>query len=322
MTLQSLVKNFLENSNNWKKSAIICFSGQEYPYFFMKDLLKIAEAKNMLPAIKNRFQITNQEPKNLIPLLQQASLGAQSFFWLGDLSENFTNKQIDYFLNNLISRSIENFISFFLSDDLLKKFSIESISIPLTIEVTDYEYFLKNFKPKILENPQKIQAVERIFNLQQKINLNVFMQLLDFIELVNTKDLKQLFPYINSFIMPDNHLYTLSQTFFKKDPVFFAHWHSLSLQYPPIFWLSFWSEQWWKAYHLVAFARQKNIILAKKFGSKLPYSFITKDWELYQPNYFQKLLSRLYLIDFSLKQGRSFCFFDLIYGEHFAQTKI
>jgi hypothetical protein len=164
-------------------------------------------------------------------------------------------------------------------------------------------------------------TIEELFKQNKTLPLNLFFNILDSLELIHSKNLAALLEYLAPSLPFNAELSQLSQTFFKRDPIFFKNWQNLSNEYPPIFWLAFWSDQWWRAFHVVTFAFQKNIVLAKKMGFKLPYSFITKEWQTYQPEYFQTLLAKLYTVDYSIKQGHSFCFFDLLYAQHFTSTR-
>jgi hypothetical protein len=305
----------------WQKTPVTCFVAHSYPYQFMRKVLTKLEADGCVSIPRSRVQLSTQDAKALLPLLQQTILGQASFFWLGDVEDGFTQKNRDLLLTGLNDYAGDNRIALFVQE-IPSKASVHTIQLPIEINADDGLALTKMFAPKIFDNPYKKGVVEALLNQNQQVPLNLFMSILDGLDLVHIKNLDDFVRYLTPMLPLNSELSKLSQAFFKRDRNFFKHWSDLSAEYPPVFWLAFWSDQWWRAFHLITFAQKKNIVLAKKMGFKLPYSFITKDWQLYQPGYFQNLLSQLYVIDYNIKRGHSFCFFDFLYAQHFQQTKI
>lgn len=314
------ILNTVFNQKHWQENPITCFTGNSYPYMFMRKMLLKIEADQYLPVPKSRMQFSIQEPKALLPLIQQTVLGQAFFFWLGDLDEIFTAKHREALLSGLAGYTGENRIAFFM-EEIPQKYPLPSIQIPATITIQDGLELTRLFAPKIFENPHKKALVIKLLEQNQELPLNLFMLILDSLDLIHIRHLNDFTEYLTPMLPLNSELSKLSQAFFKRDLSFFKLWSSLSNEYPPIFWLAFWTDQWWRAFHLVTFAQQKNIIQAKKIGFKLPYSFIARDWQSYQAEYFQKLLSQLYEIDYKLKRGHSFCFFDFLYAQHFNKVK-
>lgn len=319
MNIEQVLKVVFDK-HHWQKSPVTCFTGNLYPYQFIMKCLRVLESEQYLPAPRSRIQINNQDAKNFLPFLQQTILGQISFFWLGDVDESFTQKQATFLIEALSKYSGENRIAFFAREVPQKNLIVE---LPLPSEITLDEgiVLIKFFFSKMLNNSQKLHAIELLFKQCKTISLNLFMTIMDSFELVHSKNLDLLLEYLAPTLPFNAELSQLSQAFFKRDTLFFKYWQELNKIYPPVFWLVFWGDQWWRAFHLTTFALQKNIILAKKMGFKLPYSFITKDWQSYQPQYFQNLLAKLYAVDYNIKQGSTFCFFDVIHAQHFALKK-
>lgn len=319
MSIQQVLTTIYDSSY-WRKTPITCFMSPTYPYFFVKKLLTKLEYEKIMPLPRSRVQLSTQDPKALLPLLQQTILGQASFFWLGDIEEGFATKQKETFLNGLNGYSGENRIVFF-AHEIPTKTTLAPLTLPSDIEINEGIALATIFAPKVIENSFKRAILERLFKQNAQLPLNLFMNILDNLDLIQTKHLETFYTYLSPLLPLTAELSNLSQAFFKRDLNFFKMWSILSSQYPPIFWVAFWNDQWWRAFHLVSFARQKNIVLAKKMGFKLPYSFINKDWENYQPTYFRALLAQLYTIDYNIKRGHSFCFFDYLYAQHFVRTK-
>ena len=319
MTIENILKTVYDPSY-WQKTAVTCFVGQHFPYQFMRKVLHALELEKTIGLPRSRIQFSTQDSKTLLPLLQQTILGQASFFWLGDVEEGFITKNRDALLAGLQNYAGENRIALFVQE-LSPKIKLPVIQLPTDITPQEGMMLAQLFAPKTLANDYKRKALQALLAQQQGLNLNLFITILDSIELVQVKQLPDFMRYLTPLLPLNAELSLLSQTFFKRDPHFFKTWSTICDQYPPVFWLAFWQDQWWRAFHVITFAKQKNIILAKKMGSKLPYSFISRDWQNYQPEYFQNLLAQLYAIDYALKRGHLFCSFDFLYAQHFAPNK-
>lgn len=319
MTIQQIL-NTVFDAAYWQRTPVTCFLSNSFPYQFMRKLLQKIEVDKILSIPRSRVQFSTQEVKTLLPLLQQTVLGQASFFWLGDVGDGFTTKNRDALLAGLNGYVGENRIALFVQEVPAKNL-LHTIQLPVDITAADGMALAKIFAPKTLANAPKRSVIEALLNQNQQIPLNLFITILDSIELVHVKNLPDFVCYLRPLLPLSGELSNLSQAFFKRDCSFFRTWSNISNEYPPIFWLSFWHDQWWRAFHVITFAQQKNIILAKKMGFKLPYSFIIRDWQNYQKEYFQKLLAQLYTIDYNIKRGHSFCFFDFLYAQHFARMK-
>lgn len=315
MALEQLL-NSICSKKHWQDTPVTCFVGGQYPYLFMRKLLIKLEQDAIIDLPRSRVQLASQDPKALLPLLQQTILGQASFFWLGALEENFSQKQKEVLLQGLGGYTGANRIAFF-AEELPANASLPSFQLPVDISLSDAILLAQLFNPKVLDSAHKIAALKSLFQQANQISLNLFVGILDSFELVQAKQLEILLRYLAPTLPLSAELSELSQLFFKKDKLFFKKWTVLSEEYPPVFWLAFWGDQWWRAFHVVSLAQKKNIILAKKMAFKLPYSFINKDWQSYEPAYFQLLLKKLYTIDYKIKRGYTFCFFDHLYALHF-----
>ncbi|MBM3886292.1 hypothetical protein FJ364_00020 [Candidatus Dependentiae bacterium] len=315
MVIQQMLSTIF-NSDYWHKAPLTCFVSNSYPYQFMRKMLHKIETEKIISMPHSRIQLSTQDPKILLPLLQQTILGQAAFFWLGDVEENFTIKQKELLLTGLQGYAGENRIALFVQE-VPTKITLPIIQLPVDITAEEGIALAEIFAPKILINQSKLAIIESLFTQNQQFPLNLFLTILDSLELIHTKHVSDFAKYLTPLLPLSTELSNLSQSFFKRDRNFFNLWSSLSKEYPSVFWLAFWYDQWWRAFFVITFAQKKNIVLAKKMGFKLPYSFITRDWQSYQPEYFKNLLAKLYAIDYNIKQGYSFCFFDFLFAQHF-----
>lgn len=113
--------------------------------------------------------------------------------------------------------------------------------------------------------------------------------------------------WLNLIVPATKSLFTLSQFFFALQAnAFFKEWQRVHHDYPDEFWISFWSEQLWQAtVFLTALAQKKSLIDAKKTVTRLPFSFIQKDWNRHSIKSLVNAHNFLYSIDYGLKNGSS-----------------
>jgi hypothetical protein len=106
-------------------------------------------------------------------------------------------------------------------------------------------------------------------------------------------------------VTPQASLFALSDAIFQKNKkLALPLWHSVRDTFSIQFWLSFWSEQTWRAYWYIILMRAGRVSDAKKIAYRLPYSFIQKVWRQYDPNALIKAHAFLYDIDSASKNGQ------------------
>ena len=99
----------------------------------------------------------------------------------------------------------------------------------------------------------------------------------------------------------EQSLFKLSQYFFARDrAAFMKLWQSFRDEYPPEFWVVYWSEQLWQAHMIVTSMRQK---IKPPVTNRLPFSFLQRDWHKYEPRELVAAHTTLYNTDFCLKNG-------------------
>lgn len=99
-------------------------------------------------------------------------------------------------------------------------------------------------------------------------------------------------------------LFTLTQYFFAKQSAqFVTFWRQVSEQYPPEFWTVFWMDVIWQAWGHLVRMQQRAETTDRKLSSKLPFSFVQRDWKRFKSQDFVRLHHKLYSVDFALKNG-------------------
>jgi hypothetical protein len=306
----------LHNSEFWNSTPCFYFQGQEFPSLFFASLFELIVKKNILPAPLQRLPLHTTTKAGIQANLAQSFLGSCNFYWLGHLDES--QKWHKEFGNELCLYKGPNVIAFFAQSDL-KVSGPGSIQIIQIEPAVNFEQF--NLLQAIFGNPlpeKKVLFIKKLFKLQSSISLDTACMLINYIDLISLKMIPQSEKYLLDLVSSQPSLTQLSEYFFAQNPEkFFDLWITLQNDYPDIFWITFWSEQIWRALNVIQYLNKKDFINAKKMSFRLPYSFLKKDWQLYTKAQLAKLFKMLYSADYTLKRGSTFPALDIFYVSHF-----
>lgn len=311
-------KNFLQSAveeDFWKSSKIFCFKGSDFCSIFFSKLFEFLERNQKLPYSKRSLLAENLK-NEYHSYLEQSILGNYSFYWLGNLSEQAKNTKLLNYLSNYDGLHI---ISFFIPNDF-KNFKLPKnalqIEIDSNINIDEAKKIIALFSPKMPD--KKIAMLSKIFNGRNDIDIDSVCMLVNYFELININALDSSFAYIAKIFGMQPVLSQLSNAFWTKNTKdFFYIWQKIESSYPEVFWVIFWSEQVWKAYHTILFLNQKNFVKAKQISYGLPFSFINKDFKNFRLVDLTYLYESLYDIDFAIKKGSEFYSLDLFYLNYF-----
>lgn len=144
----------------------------------------------------------------------------------------------------------------------------------------------------------------QLFNYHESLSLDEACSMLAYHATVGRKYEQFFAQWLDRLIIPKKSFFTMSQHFFARKPrLFFEQWNLCKGEYPPEFWIAYWSAQLWEAMLYVQRARTQGMMEAKKGTYKLPFSFLNKDWSLYTPESLSAAHEALYRFDFNLKNG-------------------
>lgn len=124
--------------------------------------------------------------------------------------------------------------------------------------------------------------------------------------------------WLERIIQPEQSLFILSQYLFAKNaPLFYAQWQKLKDAYNDAFWMSYWSEQLWRAYQVVDLYEAKQFAQAKVVGTRLPFSFLNSDWKKHSKESLRQAHAMIYTLDNQMKNGGEDVLFDLVFARFF-----
>jgi len=303
----------------WKSAPCFVFQGQEFPSLFFSSLFDLITQKNILPVSLQRLPLHSASKSNVQASLGQSFLGSCNFYWLGYLDES--EKWHKESSSELCLYKGPNVIAFFAKSEL-KVPQSGNITLVQIDHVVNFELFslLQNIFGATLPE-KKTLFIRKLFKIQPNISLDTACMLINYIDLTSVKMIAQSEKYLLGLVSSQPSLTQLSEYFFSKNPErFFNLWMTLQNDYPEIFWITFWSEQIWRALNVIQYLNKKDFINAKKMSFRLPYSFLKKDWQFHKRADLAELIEQLYTADYALKRGSSFPTLDLLYVRHFTQS--
>jgi hypothetical protein len=314
------LKEFLaasERPSFWGSRQTLCFTGSEYPAAFFSAIFDRLRAGNLFPHGYQRIDIAGREKREIYGTLGQSVLGSQTFFWLGNVSDERESKAATAFKQYLCDYQFPHSVAFFIATtDVPAQNNATIIQLPAVLDLQ--EFILLGIWLGQQDIEKKKSLYEELF-YTGKQSLQSCILLYDYVALASTKQKALFSSYIQVLYASDITLQQLAESFFsKREKEFFITWDKLQDEYPPIFWVIFWTEQLWRALHVTKFMHQKQFVNAKKMSYRLPYSFINKDWQRVQIDELVECYEFLYQIDYAIKTGSTFCSLDLFFAHYFA----
>jgi len=159
---------------------------------------------------------------------------------------------------------------------------------------------------------KKLSYVHSIF-ATKIFTLNDSCMILFHLEYMPIQDTHTVHTYLQRLLQHDGSLFHLADLFFKHQwSLFFPRWEQLYPLYSDMFWLSFWSDQVWRAYYVHVFLAQKNMQEARKISYRLPHSYIGGVWRRNNTIMLYDFYRKLYFFDTRVKKGSYFSMQDAI----------
>lgn len=309
----------IDSPDFWRQRKNFCFVSNSYPAAWMTMLFSILNRKNLLPGSYQRIFMQSSDKKSLYPTLSQSILGNFSFFWLGDLSEEKESKALNELVDFLFNYQGPHGIAYFINSSskfLAKRSGDTIITLPHEMTASQFVECLRLFD--IVLDTRKMAYVKNIFASYGSIQLDQACMLVNYLELIATKHLSDYLPFLASVTGAAPSLSTLPELFFSKNiQAFFSAWSIVKNDYSDIFWVTFWADQIWKAYHVIGYLKNKDFVGAKRMSYRLPYTFVNRDWKKTNAASLVQAYKFLYQVDYASKNGSTFSSLDLFYMNYF-----
>lgn len=318
MQLDQFLQQLMQQSSSVALNhPVIAFYGSEYPLLLMSKIVKIIA--NSHPRMLVSLNMQEQESSAINAQLQTTFLGQNSSFWLADSLGQISRPKQQEWLSYLQHYKGPNTVLLFVTGEPPRTIptSWQLITIPDSLS---RELILAIVKLHQTTRGVKIddQFVRQLLAMGQQLTLDQLCLLLQYSS-ITVGGSKEFFnDWVPHLVTPEQSLFTLSQHLFaRKTSAFFTQWSRIKDNYMAPFWISFWSDQLWRAAYFIEYSKEGNAVEAKKMSYKLPFSFIQRDWKLHSVQELRIAHELLYDLDGKSKNGGDAVFLEYFYVSFF-----
>jgi hypothetical protein len=315
-----LIASFFEHLKRTKtlpEGKVFCFSSAVvYPLLFFHHLMSFYKRNGL---IIQSLSCSN-DAGALKAILSTMSFSGHITYWLEDFHSLSDKKQLELLQYLRMYDGPHRVLCF--SDKVPQEYISKNSSdgfniIELPTNITAQDFAMARFLVSE-QLPIKSNFAAQMTMYADYLTLDSICLFAHY-ELVLGKNIDEFFTqWITRIIDPTSSFFILSQHFFsKKTKPFFRQWATVSEQYLPTFWVSFWTDQIWRSYMYCDLMKQKRYADAKKVQYKLPFSFINRDWSHYSLAELANAHQFLTTIDFKLKNGNSELGLEHFYNQFF-----
>ncbi len=285
--------------------SVICLKSSNYPLLFGRAFSMYYAEQLGLAFCYQSMQADNQSAA--MAALQTSFLGSTSCYWLGSFDDLSKSKQ----------KVWAEFFKKYTGPHTLIVFSSASFSAPdiETIELPDVVDGLLFQKIAQMLGQKKVSFQSPLFGQTNKISLDEAYLFVKYDGVLGKGSATFAKDWLPDMVVPEVSLFSLSQALFdRKASSFFRLWKQLAHRYAAPFWITFWSEQMWRAYHYILYQKKGKQLDAKKMGYRLPFSFLNRAWRNYTLEELKSYHHFLYDMDHHVKNGGSTHILDLFYA--------
>jgi len=281
------------------QSSITIFQGASYPHLFFThyfDSVKYQEGYDfkMLDIQSGDFTFKSQ--------LGTSFLGMSCTYWLGNAS-SLKIKQKNELIDFLASYEGPHKVMVFF--DIKTSFTpTQNLSV---VHIKD-KYFFNDAKLLWVANIEEAQKtaffLNQIYKIKNSFSLDELFSLKNYQDLLGSEQKIFYKLWIPRLVEANTSIFTLSQFLFeKKENSFFQLWLEMKPLYSDMFWVSFLSDQMYRAYFFIRFTHEKNYAAAKQISFGLSFSFLKQTYKQYDLQELKNVHQALYALDGTLKNG-------------------
>lgn len=312
------LNQFLEHLNNQQLKSVVVFTGSpdNFPLLLLAKIAKKISVDTHTELKKIEFAEVNTN--ELTSIVNSSFLGSSLVYWITGVENPKASSQI---IAQLDQYEGPHQILLFVARECIEKITNKNftiVDIPLYIEKKNYITIAK-----LLYNLSQQDAYATdLFTKIDKITTDQCCTVLNYIQVLGVQSPEFLTSaWLENLIEPDKSLFMLSQFFFAKDEKnFFNLWNLIKDAYNEMFWLSFWSEQIWRAYYVTLFHKKNLMSSLKKMSFRLPFSFVQKQCKDYSLTELKNAHNFMYDLDYGLKNGLNHISIEDFYTAFFCDT--
>lgn len=309
----------------WKPEASYCFKTVEnYPHLFFTQFFKALKSASVVAV----SSLTQADFPAMMASLQQSFLGQTDNYWLGNLDSEGREKsrvRKKELLQLLATYQGPHTVFFYCTDATalelaaFPKGTTTIISVPEKIDETMLQPLLKLLGFSF--SPPKMKLLSSVFATARQVPLDTVCFMCVYLEVMSMRAVAESHQFLLSLVEPELSFIELSKHFFNRDAEnFFKLWDKVGNEYPETYWILYWSDQLWRAYHVTTYLRQNKIVEAKKMGYRLPFAFAGHQWKKSSLRELRDGYQFLYHADCALKNGSSFTTLELFFMNYFSKS--
>jgi hypothetical protein len=283
---QNIIEKLITVST--KPNNIWLITATKYPAFFLMRWFWYLKTK------QNVFYEFIED----INILNCSFLGEGRYYWLGNI-DDYTLKKKHDIISYLLNYQGPHTVGLYLDTDFVQKI-IKNKSNLIDLGLVD----LQNLMAILPWIDQEFKN-----NSKKPVTFDQAIMLQEYNLLANDSINNLLIEW--PIFETDESLFNLGKYFFKKDSKsFFSLLTKLQDNYGTQFYISYFSDQLFRAILYCHYRKNNMLDDAKTISYKLPYNLIQNDWEFLNIDYLKSKLVELYNIDFQIKNGGSIYLLD------------
>lgn len=291
----------LENQQFLEQYATIIWRAEEYSALFFSRLFTVLKTHKKVPLLY--FSVPDSSWQEAQSQLSTLFLGNKQYYWFADFSQADTQTR-DRWLGFVQNYSGPHTLLLYIpkTSDIPKRDTQLIVDIPQFVSAELFKRLysqLYSFGAAVDPN-----FTHKLFATQKNIILEDACRIMSYYQVLGKRYETFFDSWLEKLRAPEKSLFTLSQHLFAQDKTQFQlFWSSIRTDYPPEYWVSFWSEQIMQALVYISIAETRSALEAKKHVHRLPFSFMNKDWKKFNTQFLTKAHDMLYVCDYSLKNG-------------------
>ena len=297
MSFFKQVSSFLQQ--DVPRPYVVGLFSDNYPLLFINTLRDYLRC-----ATNNSFKVLSVEELDFGSFCSQVEmsfLGQTNWYWLGDLSI-LSPKKYNQYVTYLSNYKGPHTLFFFTKKETPGK-NLTIISLPDQVDIHSYKDYM------ILWNGDRERiaySVGVVLRNMGTLSLDQMVQVAQYASVLGAGRSRFFASSLSSIIRPESSLFKLSGALFAGEKKsFLIQWEEMQEDYEFPFWISYFSEQFFRAYFYIRFKRDHQHVEARKVGYRLPFSFLQRDWKRWNADMFYRAHHKVATLDFNLKNGGS-----------------
>lgn len=284
----------------------------------MPSLVKAAAALRQMACLN--LPIRDKSLNEIKEILENSFLGNYFLYCIWDL-EQFPKNAVTALASYLAQYTGPHYIVLIsvVGSPFSSAFARQTIAFPAALSPQQFTRFCTLWHTA----PAVLQQSIALYTENNQVVLNQFAVALPYIPVLG----KSLLPAFKKTYMPrlmkldSGSLFAFTDLFWQKNPaLFYKQWILLKELYADHFWITFWSEQFFRAYAFTYCMEQHESQAAQQIATrKLSFVYSKKSWHTVDSALIRTLHCKLYTIDYNAKNGGTVAMIEHIYATWFAQ---